>query len=83
MPGSPSNGLAMKAVNTQWWFASSEFVREFSGSSKVLYQPELHKRLGHVNVRLIQDLARAGKLPDELARCKPPLCVDCLHGKAI
>jgi len=42
-----------------------------------------HVRLGHLNFLAIQAMARKGLLgPRDLSQCHPPLCRECLFGKA-
>lgn len=42
---------------------------------------DFHKRLGHLDMRTIQDFSRQGILPKQLSRCSPPKCVDSFFGK--
>lgn len=42
---------------------------------------EWHIRLGHMSMKLIQRLAKAGFIPKVLSRCQIPICAGCLHGK--
>jgi hypothetical protein len=42
---------------------------------------EWHIRLGHMSFKRIQSLAKIGKLPKILAKCKIPLCAGCFYGK--
>lgn len=42
-----------------------------------------HMRLGHVDMRVIQDLSRLGLAPRNLASCMIPRCSDCIFGKQV
>ena len=42
---------------------------------------QYHKRLGHIDMSMIQDLSRASLLPKGLASCKIPKCRECIFGK--
>ena len=42
---------------------------------------EWHRRLGHLDFRCVQDLARARHLPSNIANCPIPKCADCQLGK--
>jgi hypothetical protein len=39
-----------------------------------------HYRLGHIAVSKLKQLALNGKIPQRLAKVKPPACVGCLFG---
>jgi hypothetical protein len=41
-----------------------------------------HTKLGHLSKTRMQQLAKNGTIPKQLAKITPPICVACLHGKA-
>jgi len=41
-----------------------------------------HNRLSHLSFNKIQELARQGKLPKQIAKCDHPICISCQLGKA-
>jgi ATP-dependent 26S proteasome regulatory subunit len=41
-----------------------------------------HNRLTHVSFSKLQELARQGRLPKQIATCEHPICSSCQMGKA-
>jgi len=58
-----------------------EQLQNLTAMQRQLYN--WHIRLGHMNFATIQSMARKDLgLPQELAQCTPPVCQECLFGKA-
>jgi len=51
-----------------------------TGSQRLLLH--WHRRMCHLDMRKIQDMARQGHLPRALANCDIPICPFCQYGKA-
>jgi hypothetical protein len=43
---------------------------------------QLHHRYGHISMERLQEMAKQGIIPNQLANCRVPLCTSCLYGKA-
>ena len=64
-------------------FKDIKFTLPNSNVSKVTQELlKWHERLAHNNFDVLQQLAREGYLPIEIATCEKPICASCQIGKA-